>query len=576
MRFYDKIKVPPPTFCPECRLQRRLAFRNEKQLYRRKCDLTGKEIISVHVASAPFKVYEAKEWFSDRWDPMAYGFEYDFSKLFFEQFYKLMLVVPRISLMIDYPTLVNSDYTNLVGHLKNCYLISEADFDENCAYASSIKYSKDSFDILMGQNLELCYECVNCRKCHTTYFSEDCEDCIEVAFSKNLIGCSNCVGCTNLRKKQYHIFNQPYTKDEYLKRIQELELDSYRGVIKLREETPYLRLKFPQKYMHERHNTKVVGDYIYYSKNSFGCNEVVGVEDSKYCQIISVKPTRDCFDYTEWGNNAALLYECLTVGEGANNVKFSNLCWPNVRDIEYSILCRNSSNLFGCIGVRSKQFCIFNKQYSEKDYHALREKIINHMNETPYKDKAGRIYRYGEFFPIELSPFMYNETNAQDFFPLTRDKALEQGFSWKDPEQRNYEVTLYAKDLPDHIKDVNDTVLSEIIGCLHNQTCNEQCTQAFRIIPQELDFLRKMNLSLPRLCPNCRHYQRIKRRNPLKLWHRKCQCAGKGSSNGVYTNTAEHLHHSENEHCPNEFETTYAPERPEIVYCEECYLREVV
>ena len=106
--------------------------------------------------------------------------------------------------------------------------------------------------------------------------------------------------------------------------------------------------------------------------------------------------------------------------------------------------------------------------------------------------------------------------------------------------------------------------------------CNEQGTEAYKIIPQELKFLRKMNLPLPRLCPNCRHCQRIKQRNPLKLWHRKCQCAGLTSENKVYQNTADHVHHKKDEHCPSEFETTYAPERPEIVYCEQCYLREVV
>jgi hypothetical protein len=95
-----------------------------------------------------------------------------------------------------------------------------------------------------------------------------------------------------------------------------------------------------------------------------------------------------------------------------------------------------------------------------------------------------------------------------------------------------------------------------------------------------------MNLPLPRLCPNCRHYQRIKQRNPLKLWHRKCNCQGeygvsdsgiKNQESGIkYKNTAEHIHHKMTEHCPNEFETTYAPERPEIVYCGECYIKEVV
>src|SRR3989338_7109764 len=120
------------------------------------------------------------------------------------------------------------------------------------------------------------------------------------------------------------------------------------------------------------------------------------------------------------------------------------------------------------------------------------------------------------------------------------------------------------------------SMLNEVIRCEHDQKCNEQCTQAFRIISSELEFYRQMNLPLPRLCPNCRHFQRIKQRNPLRLWHRKCKCAGEASENKVYQNTADHIHHSKTEHCQNEFETTYAPERPEIVYCEACYLREVV
>ena len=36
--FYEKIKVPPPTFCFDCRLQRKLAFVNERTLFKRKCD----------------------------------------------------------------------------------------------------------------------------------------------------------------------------------------------------------------------------------------------------------------------------------------------------------------------------------------------------------------------------------------------------------------------------------------------------------------------------------------------------------------------------------------------------------
>ncbi len=169
---------------------------------------------------------------------------------------------------------------------------------------------------------------------------------------------------------------------------------------------------------------------------------------------------------------------------------------------------------------------------------------------------------------------------AQEYFPLTKAEALEQGYSWKDQEKRNYQFTILNSQLPDHIKDVPDSILNEIIECAHNigtsdvQNCNEQCTEAFRIIPSELDFLRKQNLPLPRLCPNCRHYQRIKQRQPLKLWKRTCQCAGLKSANNVYENSVGHEH--EENPCPNKFDTTFAPERREIVYCEACYLKEVV
>jgi len=198
----------------------------------------------------------------------------------------------------------------------------------------------------------------------------------------------------------------------------------------------------------------------------------------------------------------------------------------------------------------------------------------------PYMDQKGRVYRYGEFFPPELSPFAYNETIAQEYFPLTKEEAEAQGYRWRDPDTKNYTITKLPSALPDHIKDVNDSILKETIGCAHAAPpaggCNHQCTTAFKIIPEELQFYRRMNLPLPRLCPNCRHYERLAQRNPLRLWHRQCMCDPSTSSGQAtkYQNTAKHFHGDKP--CPNEFETSYSPERPEIVYCEQCYNAEVV
>ena len=108
--FYDKIQVPAPTFCPECRMQRRLTFRSEMILYKRKSDFTDKEIFSMYSPDIPIKVYEHKIWHSDQWDPMEYGRDYDFNISFFEQFNKLAMETPRFNLSVL--NMINSDCNN--------------------------------------------------------------------------------------------------------------------------------------------------------------------------------------------------------------------------------------------------------------------------------------------------------------------------------------------------------------------------------------------------------------------------------------------------------------------------------
>jgi len=254
-------------------------------------------------------------------------------------------------------------------------------------------------------------------------------------------------------------------------------------------------------------------------------------------------------------------------------VAFCTISWT-CHDVQYSNLCFDSSNLFACVGLRNKQYCILNKQYSKEEYEEMIPRIKAQMKERPYIDSLGRSYGYGEFFPSELSPFAYNETVAQEYFPLTGKEARARGFYWRDPKERNYTITVNPEELPSSIQRVKDYILTQIIGCAHEGNCNHQCTTAFRIIPQELQLHRQMNIPLSPLCPNCRHYQRIKQRNPLKLWTRHCNCAGTKSDNGAYKNSVAHFHKTN--HCPNSFQTTYEPDRPEVIYCEQCHQTEVV
>jgi len=548
--FYKKMDVPEPTFCPDCRMQRRFAFSTERTIYKRKCDFSGKDTFARFSPEAPVKVYDRDIWWSDQWDPMDYGMSYDFNKPFFEQIKELMKEIPWPSRSVQ--NMLNSDYSDNAGSLKNCYLIFEAGFSEDCAYGNSIEYSKDSYDNSYVDKVELCYQGFKLANCYKTFFSFCCEDCQEVIFSHNCIGCSNCFGCTNLRHKKYHIFNKPYTKEEYFKKLEEFDLGSHKSIFFLKEQTGKHHLKYPNKFMHGRKNVNVTGEYIYNSKNVKDSYLVGEGEDLKYCQYVRYKPgTKDCYDYSLFGLNVKLVYENVQSGGGINRLSFCYYCYENCRNLEYCIDCHSSSNLFACVGLRNKQYCILNKQYTKESFDKLRIKIIEHMNKMPYIDKKGRVYKYGEFFPVDLSPYAYNETMANEYFPLDKEQAVNKGFRWYNKPKSEHKPTIKAFDLPDNIKNVDDSILEEVIECENSSSCSGP--DAFKIIPTELKFYKKMNLPLPRLCPDCRHRERIKQRNPMKLYTRQCMKKG----------------------CSNEFQTTYAPDRKEIVYCEKCYNKEV-
>lgn len=562
--FYEKMKVPPPTFCSECRAKRRAIFRNERKFYRAKDAVTGKEIISGIPPDVGITIYESDYWWSDKWDPMDYGRDYDFSRPFFEQIKELIYKVPWRAR--NFTELVNSDYCNNSGWSKNCYLCFNSANLEDCAYLSGCDRVKNSFDVTYSDQGELCYGNYGSDNCYRVFFSHNCLECNEVWFSKNLTGCSYCFGCVNLRNKKYYIYNKPYSKEEYFNELKKIDLGSYVVINEISNKVEILWKSYPFRFMQGWRNQNVTGDYVYNSKNARNCFKVVDSENVAYCQN-NWAEVKDSYD-TVVAGNAELLYEVGEVGvDGIQNCKFSFWCWPSTFNLEYSFLCGSSSDLFGCVGLRKKQYCILNKQYSKESFFELREKIIQHMNEMPYKDGRGRIYHYGEFFPDEFSPFGYNETVAQEYFPFSKEQALADGFKWRDPEEKEYKTTLDAKNLQDHIHDVEDSVVNELIKCI-------QCSRAYRVIAMELKFYREIGLAIPRLCLECRFAKRMKFQNPARYYRQTCHCGGEASKNKIYENQTSHFHGSSS--CPSEFETSYAPDRPEIVYCEQCYQAEVV
>ena len=539
--FYEKIKVPPPTFCPDCRLQRRMVFRNERSLYKDVCDLCQRRIVSQYSPDKPFVIYCRECWNSDRWDSLQYGQDYDWEKPFFIQFQKLLVKVPRIAL-VQLSTNLNCDYANFLADCKNVYLSQSVVESENIFYSYAIDKCFDIFDCSQVKECAQCYENIDCMRNNNSKFLFRSRECIDSSFLFDCVNCQNCFMSSNLRNKQFVIRNAQYSREEYEARMKEIHPECYQDFINLKSEFSSLIKNGIHRFANLVKTTSCTGDNILNAKNVRFSFDIPTGENLKFC--IRTVNLKDSWEVTG-GITGELVYETAVAGHEGNLLCFVSNA-DILREVEYSDWCKNSSNLFGCAGVKNKQYCIFNKQYTKEEYEKLRARIIEQMKGMPYVDPRGNKYDYGEFFPPRLSPFAYNESMAYEHIPLAKTEVLARGFAWRDPDLSPYIPTITAENLPNDIQNATDSITKEIIAC-------PSCTRVYRILQTELTFLKQQGIALPRKCQECRHKDRFAFRNPLKLWHRRCM----------------------KKDCPNEFETPYAPNRPEIVYCKKCYQQEV-
>lgn len=543
--FYDRMKVPPPTWCPGCRFMRRLSFLNWFSLYKRKCDKCEASMISTIHSESPLKVFCPKCWWADDWDGTEYSMDYDSNRPFLEQMLELRSKSIFMSNESLWSTLVNSPYVNATAYQKDCFMVFNADYGEKNAYCVVYAHLKESLDGYRMKNSELCYECIGMYKSYRCIFSEELDSCTNVLFSKSCSGCTDCFGCINLRNKKNCIFNVEYSKDEYEKKIKEMCLDTREGVEKALKDSFEFWMKHPHRAtVGNSLNVNTTGDFVYESKNTKDAYMVSSAEDSRYVQMLAMATTKNSYDYTNWGNGAENLYECLTVGEGAYNNKFCVQCWPQAINNEYCLYTIQSKDCFGCVNLKRKQYCILNKEYPKEEYFKLKEKIIEDMKNNPYVDSYNREWMYGELLPYEFSPFAYNETIAQYYFPKNKETAEKSGVAWLEAKKTDYTITLHYSKLPKTLSEIDDTILNEIIEC-------EECGSGYKFNELELFLYRKIQVPLTTKCWKCRFARRFKRVNGPVLYDRSCA------------------------KCETAITTSYAPDRSEIVYCEKCYQEEM-
>lgn len=528
--FYNKMGVSEPIYHPLERRRQRMAFRNQQFLHKRKCSWTDQLMISQYPQDVRFPVIKNDLWYSDRNDPLEHAQEIDWNRSLVDQLYELQTKVPRLC-VIQEGTVENSQYTQAAANNKNCYLLFSSNQNEDCLYGSSVVWCKDAVDCYRTLKSELCYECVDIVGCYNVLWGQNSFDCQDSALVENCRSCKNCLYCVNLVNKEYHIWNKKVSKEAFEREWEKFLKLSHKERGDLVQKFRSFLPQFPKRFAVQRQVEASTGNNLDHCKNAhecFGCREL---EDCAYC--LHFNEGKDCQDLTQFGYKVELSYNSQAVGLHSYNIRFSNLVWES-QNMTYCDQCYASQDCWLSVGLKKNKYCIFNKQYTKAEYERLVPRLQKKLEEEG---------QWGNFFPSKIATYGYNQSWAYEYFPLTKEEALAQGYTWLDvTEEALYEGPVY--DIPEDIKEVPDDIAERVLTCA-------ETGKNYRIVKPELAFYRKMNLPIPHLCPDERHRRRVEIRLSDVLYERGCDS------------------------CSKTIQSVYSKDRPEKVLCEECYLKSV-
>lgn len=530
----QKFDCPEPVMCPDCRHQQRAMFSPQMTFYRNTSALSGEPIITVYHPSHSYKVFAVKEWWGDAWDALTYGRPFDFSRPFFPQFEELYREVPKMANQNE--NCENCEFSYACGNAKNAYYSRTVFRSEDVYYSMFITgYNEWIIDCIRCYRSSDLYECIQCQQCYESFYLFRCSETRDSHFCIDCRGCSECLFCSNIRNKSYHVRNQSVSKEEY-KKIKAATIDGRHSSLLKNLATfseVYAHSIFPNLYLDNCEDC--VGDALTNCSHCFECYFCHNCDHCRYCWTLSPSEKQVSSMDMTMGGIGELVYNCTQPGGENYFLRMCVVCRKS-HNLTYCIDCFSCRDCFGCTGLKHKEYCILNRQYGRSEYEVLVPKIINHMK---------NVGEWGAFFPTRTTPFAYNESMAMFYLPLAKEEALRRGWRWEEPpEYHSVEGAMDTTILPDSINEVSDDLCTKVLRC-------KEAGRPFRIIPQELTFYRRIRLPLPRVHPDVRMARRRAMLNPYRLFDRSCA------------------------KCTRPIRTSYAPERPEIVYCEQCYLQTV-
>ena len=526
---YEKIGLKVPNKCFECRLKQYFAFWVFGKFRKGKSDLSGESFITVLPNKPRHPIYKSHEWWSDDWDPMIFGKDYNPNESFFNQLKELQERIPRPHQTGENNT--NCDWCDDAWESKDCYLSRSFLKCENSSYIYRVIETKDSYDVVYSFNLQNSYDCLACHDSFNLNFSENSKDCMDSFFLFDCRNCQDCFMCYNLRNEQYFIRNKQYSKEEYFNKLKNINFGSYKNVEFFKKELEdILKNQAIHRGNFNLKTTNSIGNYL---TNCDKCVNVFSWENSQNCrnQVRGIN-TKDCIDQLgTWNNEISGNNSCVT---GGYQIKHSS--WSDGRYSEYLDLCFEVEYCFGCIGLRKKKYCILNKQYTKEEYENLKEKIIKDMKKTN---------EYGEFLPYSMGFCGYNLSNGMIYFSdVSRDEITKNGGYWSE-EDLSSKNGISSLELSDNISDTKPDISLQPLICPESK-------YRFNISQVEYEFHKRKNFALPRLHFDLRMLNKIRKTAVLKSYSYEC----------IY--------------CRKEIMAYYPPEwNYKKIACEECYKQNI-
>ncbi|MBU0668083.1 hypothetical protein KJ951_01785 [Patescibacteria group bacterium] len=464
----DKFGVDLAKIDPNESMRQVMAWYPNKRLYERTSSKSGKKIVSVYSENALCPVFSHDEWYSDDWSSPF--LEIDFNKPFFEQFKELQKRAPVVSLLSNLQE--NAEYCHDCEGLKNCYLVFDALNCRDVYYSTRIYNSRDCVDVYWIMDSELIYDSVYLFNCYNVRFSFNCRQVSDSAFSYNCRNVQNSFMCSNLRNKQYCVNNEQLTKEQYGKFMLDIDFRDYSKVLEMKKEfREKIVARAPMSYAIMDNCENASGNYLRNSASTLRCFESFDMKDAyNNFQCAMAKDMVGSFMCNDRVENC---FQCVATGIASYEVKNCAFVWHS-SFMEYCYLCLNSSNCFGCIGLKNKQYHIFNKPYSKEEY-IERTAVL--------RDLMRKRGEYGKFFPMSLSPFPYEDTIAFDLF---------------DDKESDY----FGRECEVGAGATNGEQSGSVQSCIISG-------KKFKYLSQELDYYKKHFIALPRVSPVLRYKQRM-------------------------------------------------------------------